>query len=436
MRPNAEDWTHARRLAETDAGPGEWDAFDGAGGADDVWLAVTSPNTVLGVQCGDEQGPSSAFLQADSGSLKGRRGVAGQCDGALRLQPEPLSGSGWFGATIYLVCAARRGDADVLLDAALARGPRPLLESHRTYWRDFVGRAGLAGDPVALGAMRRALLTIAAATERESGLVVWAPAAHPPLAWASPRQTAWAALALDEAGLQQRAGRALSACLGHRHGDGGTAPPGALPAAIHADGVAAAPEFVLDPAGTAWLLGGCWRHAEVLPFAERRAFLGEIREHIVPCGDFLAAWSDGPGGGPLPGFNAAHLRDMPSDELPVALYMGLTAARNLVAAFGEQPPEHWEPRRRALLSHLQLRLVREADALRLAPETPYYLRGVIEGAREDRWDLWDAPVQTGDGPISLGEAPFPRELPGGAAPVRHTWAAAMRFIGLRLGAPE
>jgi len=385
--PSNAQWTAARRLSRTpDAAQVRREMAAWGTSPPSVWVGLASPNQAAAAVCGNVASAQAPLQQARQGRLGGSTVAVGDCAVAVELVPE-LRGNEYC-VTVFLAFGSSIEKAGADLEAAL----RP----------DFVIPGEIGDGPVSLAAAARsgqtpifpedlrlrALSTLRRAQDPGTGALVRAPVAEPPQCLVSAEVTAWAALALDLAGQRAEAADALRFLRTKvRMQSGPGQPRGSLASAYYSGGVEAAPHRVLDPSASAWLLSGLWRHGAFLSGSETQAWFEESWEAVRASADFLAQWSSGPDGPPLPGYDPAKGRDAPRDVALLHHLMGLNAAIRMDAARSKQAASAWVRRRDELENQLRSRMLSgETSALRIPAALPYWLRGVIEGGREAVWN--------------------------------------------------
>lgn len=434
-----EDWERAEALANKASAEGglppEWDVFDTG-----VWIGAATPNRVRAHQCGNDQGPNSARAAIETGRFAGSSSAVGQCHAAYDLIPEDRArGSARAGdraliTTVYIAFGQNRQRVDDILDYAGERGFDCLQRETEAYWRRWLEPAGLTLEESALeSTRRRALLTIAQATDRQTGVVVRAPITQPPMALAFARYGAWITLALDMAGypsLAERNTRFYAEVL-RREGRPGM-PRGSLPAACYANHVPALPHVILDVDATAWMLGSLWRHAAFLDRKARRDYLESVWDTVDVAADFLIQWKHGVKGEPLHSFERNRLRDTRSVSSQLLILMGLESALEMAAVLQKPAPEAWAVRRRELDTLVRFHLLNDPAPWLLEPETACWLRDV---APQDH-PMWRATVKVEGGQIALRNVAFPAgaflDEPARRPSYPDAAHAAMQFIAATL----
>jgi len=351
-KPGSAQWARAARLAADPATDADGSGFDPG-----VWAAYASANEVAGFQCGVAGARSSALEQARSKRLAGDVAAVGACNSAVALVPKATAGG--FTATVLTAFGADRNEAEAALAFGLARGRDALATDTRAYWQDWLGRASLpaTADPETQAVCRRGLLTIALATDRQTGAIVRSPASLP-LALDWPRHGAWMTLALDMAGYHDRAEKHTRFyCDAVRDRGRRGAPMGSLPAALYADGADALPHLVLEADAGAWVLASFWRHAAWLDLAQRRAYLEGVWQTIERATAFIGHWSDGRNREPLHSFDAGAGKDLRSTSLLLTAFMGVDSALRMTDALNRSIREDWQRRRRELLGLISIHCV-------------------------------------------------------------------------------
>jgi len=395
------DWEQARALADRAAPANEWQVF-----GDGVWIGCATAEPWLGFQCATDESPEAADGQIAGGTLAGRKCAVGACHSAIELAvtfPE----SAWE-ATVFLGFGRNREEVDALITYARERDYAGLRKETDSYWTEWLTKRGLsAGIP--LGTVRRrSALTLAQATDRNSGAVVRAPITQPPLAVDCPRLGAWITLALDLAGDHDGAEKHLRFYLDALRGEGhGGLPRGSLAAAYYANRMEATPHPVLDVEAVAWMLSSVWRHSRFLEQGSGLTYLASVWKPVSAAADFLAGWADSRGGPPLPSFDAGVLRDRQSSAQLLHAFMGLAAAMNIAAALGESRHEDWNTRRRELEEQIRAHFAHDPTPLSLDLTTPYWLKEVVPENLEVNWDIWDATLEISGEPRPMRDVSFP-----------------------------
>ena len=434
----AEIRQQASGLADRGAPSVEWftqfSESEAEGGG--VWIGTSSPNAILGFQCGAVHDSTSAHRQIEGGVLGGKSSVVGQCNGGLALEPDAVNSS--YRATVFVGFATGREGVDGNVGYALAGGYSELRRSNILYWENWLDEAGLTltGNRDEF-LRRRALLTMGQSVDRSTGGVVRAPITQPPLARVWARDTAWVSHALDRAGRHDMAGRALAFLGGAMRREGSrSAPRGSLPAAVYTNGVAGTPHFLVDVDAVSWLLSGCWRHASFLSGAARLAYLESMWDAVRLGGDFLAGWSREIGGSPVHSYQGALFRDGQSDESLIALFMGLQSAVLITEVLGEEENLEWSERLQDVQAMVLFQLVQGKSTWALERTLVYWLEGVIPRSHR----IWrDIEVRVGEETVRLSEVTFPTaeilgqsgSFPNATESAFHFIAATHRIYGLQ-----
>jgi len=433
--PSAEDWSRAERLASKGAQPVEWAVFDDEESGKGVWIATASPNPVAALQCGVDGSPAAPWAEIERGRLSGTRGATGSCQTALELAPQGEEQT--FCATVFIAFGHGFEQVNTALDQALEWGCERLRADTEAYWNHWLAQAGLSLQGNAWETVRRrALLTIAQSTDRESGAVVRAPITQPPLAFASARAGAWVTLALDMAGYTALAGKHAQFYAGalRRQSRRGM-PAGSLAAALYTNGIEAAPHPVLEVDAAAWMLSGLWRHARFLDEVERIVYLEPAWESVEAATDFLAGWTDGRSGAPYASFQSGQLCDGRSGSLLLGVLMGLESGRHIARALERTPNPDWVQRQRELDVLIRTQIINDGTPWTIEPTFPYWLAGILEDRPENE-SLWRVRVETGNGPMPMGEVLFPVDVlldsPREEPVFPDTTRAALHFIAATL----
>jgi hypothetical protein len=342
-RPGAAEWDRAEALARQAAPTAEWAAFD-----EGVWVAYTSPNPIRGFQCGREQDSTSAFSQADSGTLFGQAACVGQCDSAIAI--EPVKTDAGYAATVFVAFGKHYAQTGEILRFATGEGYDALLERTLEHWSRWLGTAHLPAtdDADVVNACKRDLLTIAQCLDGNSHAIAASPSAPlGALDW--PRHGIWTTLALDLAGYHDLAeAHALFYCGAIRTEGRRGKPYGSMPAALYGNGIEGVPHVILDAEAVAWTLATCWRHVGFLDTPHRRGFLAQIHDAATRASDFLVDWADSRTREPLPSFDPRHGRDVQSEEQLLVQHLGISSALAILTGLGELTPEDLSRRKRDL----------------------------------------------------------------------------------------
>ncbi len=389
------DWERARYLAGRPDAPWAWRVF-GSG----VWAALGSEQPVDDFDC-----LTGLVAEKNETVLTGRTSATAPCRLVAKLRPRPLR-EGAYEAVVFLAFGASHEAARDVLALAREEGFDGLRQATGAYWRAWLQPAGLTlEDHPDESLRRRALLTLAQSTDRDTGAVVQAPVTAPPLALATPRVAAWASLLYDVAGYTAEAGTALR-FFGDRvrpeETDG--APRGSMPAALYTDGTPAAPETVVDVDGAGWWLSACLRHGETLDEARRRAFINTTWPGASRSADLLAGWVLMPEGEPYPSYQPDRLRDGRSVGTLFLARLGLESATRLAEFHGDPVPPAWRDTLAEFDARIRFRAINQGegsgDAWTLPPLLPAWLNGLLSG--QDR--TWDARVKREDEVVSMREA--------------------------------
>jgi len=392
--PQAEDWERAQELVARDAGSEEWARFsDSDTGGRAVWAGYAAQEPVLSFECSNTADEDSAWAQIEAGRLEGKLGATGRCQSAIEIRPKAVEE--WVLVDVFLAFASVPEQVDDTLDYAMDAGFTRLHEETRTHWHEWLKQGGhhLPGtdeDRVRL----RSLLTIAQARDRRTGAVLRSPVTQPPLALVYPRHSPWSSLALDMAGYSDWAGQHLLFQLKavRQRAERGQ-PRGSMPAALYADGRAAAPHLLLDLEGAAWLLTALNRHVSELDTTARRDFILPVLASVEAVLDFLSEWRHGPEGAPFDSFQITKLRDGASERTLLTVFMGLSSGIDLLDSLGRAPLPLWSDRLEELRSFLLSRRLNQEAPWDLSFGLPYWLRGVLP----ETDPAWQAEVRTKDG---------------------------------------
>jgi len=421
FRPDTVDratWERARYLADKPAAPWSWRVF-----GEGVWAALGSDRSVETFDCIGEAS------EEDTGALLGRPSASAPCRVAMELRPAVHAGG--HEATIYLAFARTHALAQETVAFAREQGYDGLRGGTEAYWRAWLTSAALSleHDPDE-SLRRRALLTLAQCTDRETGSVVASPVTGPPLALVTPRASAWASFLYDVAGYPEEAGAALRFLGSHvRSTETPVAPRGSIPAALYADGMRAAPESVVDVDGAGWWISACLRHIETLDVSRRAEFASDVWPGVFGAADFLTNWVLMPTGEPYPAYQADHLRDGQSVGTLFLARLGIESAVKLAAAGQDAVPRTWREALTEFEARIRFRAINQGDvpddAWALDPLLPTWLRGLLPG--QDR--IWNARVRHHDAVYSLRDIAGPETLARLGQEVEPTAVgAALRYL--------
>jgi hypothetical protein len=216
-QPGADTWKKAEGLVASGAGLDAWRSFE-----DGVWIAYTSPNSVMGFQCAVDGSETSALAQAEKGALGNQPGAAGQCHAAVALAP--IADGADYVATVVVAFGKNSNEATAALAYASERGYDALVDETTRYWTQWVSAATMpqTDNAALIAACKRDLVTLALCTDRETAAVVRSPVAQPPYAMDGAEHGAWVTLAYDLAGYHEAARRhSLFYCKAPRFASGG-----------------------------------------------------------------------------------------------------------------------------------------------------------------------------------------------------------------------
>ncbi len=418
--PRADDWQRARELVGRNAGPAEWYAF-----GDGVWIAYTSPNPWRAAYCGTAGEP---FRQTETDSRPTQRAAVGNVQSALELEPDVQAED--QSAVLLVAFGKNRDQVDALLRDAMTAGFAQLRSETEGYWAQWLKETDTIHDANPL--RQRCLLTIAQATDRQSGAIAAAPVSPSPNALDFPREGAWTTLALDLAGYPAAAERHLNFYKKLvRQQDKRGMPAGSLPAAAYTNGVEAAPHLVLETDAVAWTLGSIWQHTRLLKETARAAQLNAAWPGVEAMGRFLSHWTEGNAGVPLHSFQREFLRDRQTERSLWTTFMGVAAAANIARTLGRVQAEEWKQRQDELESLIQFRCLNDPEPVRLPPTFPFWLQGILPKTKDITWDIWQAEVEVDGQRMPLANAPFPIDALRKDTEARLLFdssAAAMRLI--------
>ncbi|MGW8323705.1 MAG: hypothetical protein ACWGSD_19350, partial [Thermodesulfobacteriota bacterium] len=190
------------------------DGLDGAFGSG-VYIAIGSERQTAEHQVGfDEKrrcelvrpwaySAQDAYLDALDGELSGSPAAACQANAALAWDLDLSDGSDTL--TVYAAFSSSWQGSDgalTLLESARGEPASTHLGVTESWWDGWTSRAALpdTDDPTVLRVARRALLTIKAATDRQTGAIVASISTQPPYSLDWPRDGAFINHVLDVAG--------------------------------------------------------------------------------------------------------------------------------------------------------------------------------------------------------------------------------------------
>ncbi len=382
-RPGADAWAKAeRQAADGTLGQKAGDFGDG------VWIGYTSPEPIVGFQCGNQDTPTSAFRQAGEGCLRSESAAVGQCNGVLALVPQQDGDE--YRATVYVAFGANRAEVDAALNYAQRSGYANLARRHEVYWGWRVGLAALPAtdDQELLVLCTRCLVTLQQAMDRTTGAMVRCPGTQPPLALDWARHGFWMTLALDMAGYRDLAEKhTLFYCETVRTEGSRGKPLGSLPAASYANHIEAMPHVILESDAAAWMLATFWRHALFLEAEERTAYLAQVWDAAERAAAFLAGWGDGRTGAPLHSFHPGQCRDARSLRLLLATFMGVDSALRIADALGREAPPQWRERKRDLNVLVLIHCVDDNGRWKLDQPIPFGLGEIAATMMPDSEDI-------------------------------------------------
>lgn len=416
-------WERARRLTSNGASAAAWAVF-----GDGVWAVSGSDREILDFALAGDDAPLSVLDTIASGDASGPWAVTGQTQSAMELEVAEQGGA--YTATVFVAFASKQDAALQSLRFARARGVDVLKEETEAYWRKWSENLSPIPDHPELMALRRdALRTLELAQDKHSGAVVRAVAARPALAYAAASEGAWITLALDLAGKREAAqGNALFYVDALRDEDKRGRPAGSLAAALHANGVEAAPQVFLDANQVSWALSGLYRHVLFLSPQQQRALLRPVWDKVAVAMDFLCAWHNEETGEPLPSFNWGSFRDRTAAEDILLQLMGVHAGLRLAECAGRPAGMEWEERQRALESLVRFRDLNNAAPWTIDGLLPYWLEAIIPAGHR----IWGTRADSEGEVKLLREMPFPVARVLAAAWPRYPDAldAALRLIAV------
>lgn len=371
----------------------QWPRMEGG-----AWLAYASAEASLDVQT------QGLLLGAGAGTME---------SGPLVVVPAANEDGPRRRYLLFLAFGHSKDAVDAQLDAVTAQGFEVALEATRTWWRERLRGARLLQRlPGAAPLLRHSMQDLLLCAEPISGAVLDAPLAPERFPHCQPRDAAWIIEALHRAALPEAAGSFADFLL-RAMDTGSNAVPleGALPAALHGDGSAALPGFIVDAGAVAWSLLGAWRHLSRLDVAARAEFLRPHTEAVRAARAFLVAWRMADGL-PAPSYDPVLGRDHLGETLFFELWLGLTAAEGLAAAAGLPPGESARRRQDELLTRMKFERINRGAPLAVSFDTAYWLHRVAPEQRE----LWNMLVRVeGHGTTPEGPAWRLNELLGARA---------------------
>ena len=294
-----------------------------------VYLGTFAPGGLESGFCAPAPGEISRLLE---GSRPGTAAhfVSGRACGLLGVGLHPGAGGG-ARATI---CVGAAMDGPSLYELRRRR-----IQAHGV--DEAPGRP--AGPGPATGPARDLL----ACQDADTGAVVRGLVGRPPMTHAAVFDSIWASAALDRLGYRDRAGRALAFHIRSvRAAFLPEGPPGSLPAYLHLNDEPATNVNGANPATTAWLLAGMWRHTAVTMERVAPAWEGPL----LDCGDFLARAPEA--GGVLAGVLSPDSLSLAQLQLH---YLGLLSAKSLLESLGRDEPAPWQGRREELYARIRFR---------------------------------------------------------------------------------
>ncbi len=378
--PGSYEWGFAEAFAAGRTKATAWSWF-----GEGVWIVSRNAGSFADIHCGAATGNNSLLAQVNAGTLGGARAAAGQVASVIGVYP--LERKQEYVATIFTAFAQTQHEADNVVATALERGYDRLFDETQAHWqpRITIGSFRSALDPDLADRCKRALLTIAMATDQYTGGIVRAPITQPPLALDWPRHGAWISLALDLAGHTDLAARHHGFYLDAIRKDAERGKPlGSLPAACYTNHTEATPHLFVDTEAAAWTLWSFSQHAEMLDADERTAYLGSVWEGVDLLGSFLAGWADARTGAPLFSFDPAVFRDNLTDAQFVATYLGMSSAVRMAQALGQDRPR-WRTRVNELEPLVRFRSFDPDGSWRLEHPLVLALTGLLE-PEDSRWE--------------------------------------------------
>ncbi len=337
FRPDAlgkEDWETAKRLVESSARPDEWEAF-----GEGVWIGYQAFGGFQAASCGTGiETPSAAAARLSH--LNGSASAAtGQCHSIVELTPRSLEDS--YHASVTVAFGDTAGEMRDALGSVADAEAASLLQAAAAAHTDSLRLVPTptTQNPEIAKYLSRALLTLLASRDSETGSVVRSPAVQPPLARDWPRNGAWVIFALDLAGAHDVAEKHLNFYLERVRTDYARGKPmGSLAASTYTDGMESSPHLVVDDQAVSWLLWALNEHLRLMPSPESKNYLTSHWENISLCADFIAQWKDNRRGAPLWSKDPITLRDLATQESLFATKLGLDSVI-AIAEESERPPD-------------------------------------------------------------------------------------------------
>jgi hypothetical protein len=351
-------WRQARKLARE----GNRSAKAWAGFGPGAWIAAASRPAPVKAMCG-AAGPGNAVLRAvERGELAGAAPRVAAPGGGVcfALEVAPAArGEGAHEAAVTLAFGEELKTALGAIEQAPATGGG--VEA-RSVAADaaWLARARLpqALPPEAVPLCRRALLTLRTNLDADTGGLVYQPSTEPPLALDWPRQGAFPTLALLRTGYALEALTRFEFYADALAPSGEPAYPAFLPEVAYADGVTAAPRFLMSADATAWWLWACLAAAEEMPAPARGPFLARHADVLQAAGESFAQWLEPATARLDHAWDPALMRSARSARNAVAHGAGLTSAARLAEMAGAEVPD---VRRAAEL--LERRLARDGGGM-------------------------------------------------------------------------
>ncbi len=338
--PGRSDWKQARSVSLTDkdlsaktVAFSEWLSF-----GEGTWIAYTSPDKVAAFQCGIDGTPTSAFQQAGTFSLQNERSAVGTTNSAIQVSPF-TSADGSYTATVFVAFGSNYNETQKSLDYARNKSYESLLTATEEYWEEWIGNPQLSeAAPQKLKKIaRRALLTIAVASDKTSGAVITAPHGRFAADWV--RNGHWASLALDladQSNLSEKHCQFYLKTIREQTTSG--SPPGTMPAASYTNGQPASPNLLLDTSAVAWVLLGINLHSGFLGQDKKSDFLKASWQGADAMAEFLLSWRDARTRLPLHSFDYDKWRDAVSYRQIILDYIALQSAIGIAKELGHERP--------------------------------------------------------------------------------------------------
>jgi hypothetical protein len=329
-RPGADAIVHTK--AGTDASTGEERS---------VAIGMGFDRPSAGYQVGRDAhlsasgaGPQDAYEDANEGGLSGNEAYEGNTTGALAADLDLDGDAGSDAVTVLFAAAESASDTCDLLERGRERDPGTVRAEKRAWYDNVLGEVPMPDtDDEAVNALAaRALVTLAANYDRESGALVASVATQSPYALDWVRDGAFFNHALDMLGLHDWVRKRNLWYADLQAGEDADIPAGTWAMNYYGDGTVGGPiPYEIDEvAYGAWTL---WDHYAV---TDNEDYLREVWPAIERAADFLVAHRD-----PETGLHArAHEDDnaVPSQSIVGAgpIHLALSAAADAAAELGHE----------------------------------------------------------------------------------------------------